>query len=55
MSYQLYKYVKENKGNKKDSYQSPLILAKIFQYLFIHQEENPQKPLAKVKRFREEM
>ncbi len=49
-----YKDVKENKGDK-DTCQSALILAKIFQYLFVHQKENPQKPLAKVKRTKEEM
>jgi hypothetical protein len=38
---QWYKYVKENKGDKKDTYQSTLVLAKIFQYLFVHQNENP--------------
>ncbi len=27
----------------------------IFQYLFIHQKENPQKPLTKVKRTKVEM
>jgi hypothetical protein len=32
-----------------------LVLAKIFQYLFVHQKENRLKPLAKVKRTREEM
>jgi hypothetical protein len=32
-----YKYVKENRGDKKDICQSTLILAKIFQYLFVHQ------------------
>ncbi len=31
-----YKYVKENKGDKKDTCQSTLILAKVFKYLFIH-------------------
>jgi hypothetical protein len=31
-----YKYVKENKGDKNDTYQSALVLAKIFQYLFVH-------------------
>ncbi len=31
-----YKYVKENKGDKKDTYQSPLVLAKTFKYLFMH-------------------
>jgi hypothetical protein len=36
-----YKYVKENKGGKKDTYQSTLILTKIFKYLFVHQNENP--------------
>jgi hypothetical protein len=32
-----------------------LVLAKKIQYLFVHQKENPQKPLTKVKRTREEM
>jgi hypothetical protein len=32
-----------------------LVLAKIFQYLFVHQNENPHKPPTKVKRTREEM
>jgi hypothetical protein len=50
-----YKYVKENNGDKKDTYQSALVLAKIFQYLFVHQKDNPDKPLYKVKRTREEM
>ncbi len=50
-----YKYVKENKGDKKDACQSTLVLAKIFQYLFVHQKDNPKKPLAKVKKTREEM
>ncbi len=40
-----YKYVKEN---KKDTYQSALVLTKNFQYLFVNQKDNPQKPLAKV-------
>ncbi len=43
-----YKYVKENKGDKKDNCQFALVLAKVFQYLFVHQKDNPQKPLAKV-------
>ncbi len=30
-------------------------MAKIFQYLFLHQKDNPQKPLAKVLKTREEM
>jgi len=34
---------------------SALVLAKIFQYLFVHQKDNPKKPLTKVKRTREEM
>jgi hypothetical protein len=38
-----YKYVKENKGDKKDTCWSTLVLAKIFQYLFVHQKENPHK------------
>jgi len=38
---QWYKYVKENKGDKKDTCWSALILAKIFKYLFVHQKENP--------------
>jgi len=50
-----YKYVKENKGDKKDTCQFALVLAKIFHYLFIHQKENPPNPLVKVKRTREEM
>jgi len=32
-----------------------MVLAKIFQYLFVHQKDNPHKPPAKVKRIREEM
>jgi uncharacterized membrane protein len=36
-----YKYVKENKGDKKDGYQLALVLANIFQNLFVHQRENP--------------
>ncbi len=50
-----YKYVKENKGDKKYMCQSTLILAKIFQYLFEHQKENPEKPPTKVKKTKEEM
>jgi len=50
-----YKYVKDNKGDKKDTYQSTLVLAKKIQYLFVHQKDNPQKPPTKVKRTREEM
>jgi hypothetical protein len=45
-----YKYVKDNKGDKKDTYQFALVLAKIFRYLFMHQKENPQKPPTKVKK-----
>jgi len=37
---QWYKYVRDNKGDKKDIYQTTLILAKIFKYLFVHQKEN---------------
>ncbi len=33
-----YKYVKENKG---DTCQFALVFAKIFQYLFVHQKDNP--------------
>ncbi len=51
---QWYKYVKENKGHKKYTCQSTLVLEKIF-YLFVHQKENPNKPPTKVKRTREEM
>ncbi len=50
-----YKYAKDNKGDKKDTCQYALVLVKIFQYLFVHQKDNPQKPMAKVKRTREEM
>ncbi len=35
-----YKYVKENKGAKKDTCQFAVVLTKIFQYLFVHQKEN---------------
>lgn len=52
---QWYKYVRENKGDKKDTCQSALVLANIFQYLFMHQKENPKKPPTKVKRTTEEM
>jgi hypothetical protein len=48
-------YFKENKGDKKYICQSALVLVKIFQYLFMHQKENPQKPATKVKRIREDM
>ncbi len=50
-----YKYVKENKGDKKDTCESTLKLANFFKYMFIHQKENPQKPQAKVKKTREKM
>jgi hypothetical protein len=36
-----YKHVKDNKGDKKYTYQFALVLAKIFWYLFVHQKENP--------------
>ncbi len=39
--HQWYKYVKENKGEKKDTCQVALTLAKIFKHLFIHRKENP--------------
>jgi hypothetical protein len=39
-----YKYVKGNKGEKKDTYQSTLVLAKIF-----HQKDNPQKHWPRLK------
>jgi hypothetical protein len=35
-----YKYVKENKGDK-DTCQFALILANSFNYMFVHQKENP--------------
>jgi hypothetical protein len=50
-----YKYVKDNKGDKKDTCQYALVLAKIFQYLFVHQKENPQKPPRKVKKTRKDI
>jgi hypothetical protein len=50
-----YKYVKGNKGDKKNTCQSTLILANIYIYLFVHQKGNPHKPHAKVKRTKEEM
>ncbi len=43
------------RGDKKDTCQFGLVLAKIFRYSFVHQKENSQKPLAKVKKTREEM
>jgi hypothetical protein len=52
---QWYKYVRENKGDKKNTCQFALVLVKIFQYLFLHQKENAQKPPTKVKRTREDM
>jgi hypothetical protein len=52
---QWYKYVKENKGDKKDTCQPTLILAKIFQYMFMHEKENPHKPPTKVLKTKEEM
>ncbi len=39
--YRWYKYVNENKGDKKDTCLFALVLAKIFQYLFVHQKDNP--------------
>jgi hypothetical protein len=54
-----YKYVKENKGNKKYTLQSALVLAKIFQSFNLHwycaSKGKPQKPPTKVKTTREEM
>jgi hypothetical protein len=50
-----YKYVKENKGDMKDTCQFALVLAKKIQYLFVHQKDNPQEPPTKVKRTREEV
>jgi hypothetical protein len=47
---QWYKYVKENKGDKKEKCQSSLILTKIFKYMFVHQKDNPHKPQTRVKR-----
>jgi hypothetical protein len=42
---QWYKYVKDNKGDKKDTCdQLTLILAKKFKYMFVHQKENSRKP-----------
>jgi len=32
-----------------------MVSAKIFHYLFVHQKDNPHKPLAKLKRTRKEM
>jgi meiotically up-regulated gene 157 (Mug157) protein len=50
-----YKYVKENKGDKKYTCQFVLVLENIIQYLFVHQKKNPEKPPTKVKRTREEI
>jgi hypothetical protein len=41
---QWYKYVKDNKGDKRDTCQSTLILAKIFKCLLYQQNNNPYKP-----------
>ncbi len=38
---QWYKYVKENKGDKKDTCMLALIFAKILNCFFVHQRENP--------------
>jgi hypothetical protein len=37
---QWYKYVKDNKGDKKDTCQFASVLVKIFQYLLMHQKES---------------
>ncbi len=50
-----YKYVRENKGDKKDTCQFALVLVEIFQYMFVHQKENAQKPPTKVLKIKEEM
>ncbi len=52
---QWYKYVKDNKGDKKDTCQFALVLVKIFQYLLMHQKEGSQKPSTKVLKTKEEM
>ncbi len=52
---QWYKYVKENKGDKKDTCQSTLILTKISKCLFYQQKNSPHKPQTRVKKTREEM
>jgi hypothetical protein len=36
-----YKYVKDNKKDKKDMCQSTLILAKIFKYMLFPQKNSP--------------
>jgi len=38
-----YKYVKDNKGDKKDTCQFTLVLAKIFNYLFVHKKKKSIK------------
>jgi hypothetical protein len=50
-----YKYIKDNKGDKKDTCQLALILTKIFKYLFFQQKKGPKKPHTKVKRIRNEV
>jgi len=40
---------------KKYTYQFALVLAKLIQYLFVHQKDNPHKPSTKVKRTKEEI
>jgi hypothetical protein len=50
-----YKYVKENKGDKKDTCQSAWYWQRSFNFLFMPQTENPHKSPTKVKRIKEEM
>jgi hypothetical protein len=50
-----YKYVKESKGDKKNTYQSTLVLGKNLSISICVSKGEPHKPLAKVKTTREEM
>ncbi len=50
-----YKYVKENKGDKKDTCQSAWCWQRSFSFLFMLQTENPHKSPTKVKIIKEEM
>ncbi len=52
---QWYKYVKENKGDKKNSYQSTLVFGKNLSVFVCVSKGEPHKPLAKVLKNKEEM
>jgi hypothetical protein len=47
--------LKKTRGIRKIPINLPWYWQKSFQYLFMHQKDNPHKPLTKVKRTMEEM